>query len=210
MEPQPYRCGGTACNPGTGFTVMLQWSRTFIVAESFLYGILVENASALQWGRNFIVAEIWPGRGSSDGSLPCFNGAATLSLRKSGSGDYPVTDTHPLQWGRNFIVAEMRMACRLLLCYPCFNGAATLSLWKCVLVTTTNPRHASGFNGAATLSLRKSCCCWCGGIRSYQASMEPQLYRCGNRTRPAPSEPFRPCFNGAATLSLRKWKGESH
>ena len=107
MEPQPYRCGGTACNPGTGFTVMLQWSRTFIVAESFLYGILVENASALQWGRNFIVAEIQGHTGYREQVEYASMGP---QLYRCGNvpGELPhLGRTAVLQWGRNFIVAEM-------------------------------------------------------------------------------------------------------
>ena len=64
----------------------------------------------LQWSRNFIVAEIRTGSRvpAKRGSIPCFNGAATLSLRKLG---FPAPQP-------------------CLLALICFNGAATLSLRK--------------------------------------------------------------------------------
>ena len=84
-----------------------------------------------------------------------------------------------------------------------FNGAATLSLRKYPYRDWKNVESVR-FNGAATLSLRKS-----GGTpmsmeTQAEASMGPQLYRCGNQRieyRPTLQEY---CFNGAATLSLRK------
>ena len=85
-----------------------------------------------------------------------FNGAATLSLRKSELPLGMKIKTTQLQWGRNFIVAEIRRSTQgSRICTNCFNGAATLSLRKCrscPAVRSSRPR----FNGAATLSLRKS------------------------------------------------------
>ena len=61
----------------------------------------------------------------------CFNGAATLSLRKSSSLVVGISSFILLQWGRNFIVAEIRRASwRPCSALSCFNGAATLSLRK--------------------------------------------------------------------------------
>ena len=159
----------------------------------------------------------------------CFNGAATLSLRKSCPG------------GRGCSRSGGR-----------FNGAATLSLRKYARATERRPQRTR-FNGAATLSLRKSAIpsddytvdnasmepqlYRCGNkarlsdvYRHIVASMEPQLYRCGNvfDQRWSRSADMRlqwsrnfivaeistscgapsgrvPCFNGAATLSLRKF-----
>ena len=90
--------------------IPLQWGRNFIVAEmrnllSLARGVtlasmgpqlyrcgnplpLIEVAKKwdmLQWGRNFIVAEIRPFRRTRQRARRSFNGAATLSLRKSGS-----------------------------------------------------------------------------------------------------------------------------
>ena len=132
----------------------LQWGRNFIVAEIYTKGFDKYLRQALQWGRNFIVAEMSSSLRMQPAAPPRFNGAATLSLRKSGwwgnwlsllkasmgpqlyrCGNNPADAndviTHLLQWGRNFIVAEIR----------------------------TN-RHKPG--------------------SSHGASMGPQLYRCGN------------------------------
>ena len=61
----------------------------------------------LQWGRNFIVAEMSPAGGVPPAFLGCFNGAATLSLRKWIVPVVGAVDEAWLQWGRNFIVAEI-------------------------------------------------------------------------------------------------------
>ena len=110
-----------------------------------------------------------------------FNGAATLSLRKSRFRRSTFTAKEELQWGRNFIVAEIWGPRALLLSLErCFNGAATLSLRKLIEKTLSASSEA------------------------YRASMGPQLYRCGNRhwTWAGPEQVVG--FNGAATLSLRK------
>ena len=159
--------------------------------------------SALQWGRNFIVAEMYAANtaytadkgfnGAATLSLrKCdayhaesrrmfggFNGAATLSLRKfpAPGPTYPMG--HLLQWGRNFIVAEIILPDSIPHSRPLrFNGAATLSLRKSI-PRMPLPTKSSCFNGAATLSLRKY---GTHGLPAplYQASMGPQLYRCGN------------------------------
>ena len=133
----------------------------------------------LQWGRNFIVAEI-----------AASHRAATRSLRASmGPQLYRCgNDTLYLDAHQN---------------HRCFNGAATLSLRKLYQVTTRRTTLAC-FNGAATLSLRKS-----GRLLSLTlpsvASMEPQLYRCGNGSTTSCGSWNSPSFNGAATLSLRKF-----
>ena len=82
MGPQLYRCGndvfeakidplatsfnGAAtlslrkqCNStrNNGFTILLQWGRNFIVAETVEASIKYTREWSLQWGRNFIVAE---------------------------------------------------------------------------------------------------------------------------------------------------------
>ena len=88
--------------------------------------------------------------------------------------------------------------------YRCFNGAATLSLRK-RQGTGFVPNTRSCFNGAATLSLRKREGYLLCGVRNMDASMGPQLYRCGNlRGFFNPISTLVDGFNGAATLSLRK------
>ena len=62
---------------------------------------------SLQWGRNFIVAEIRYAPQRRSRSSSGFNGAATLSLRKSYMMFVMITNRLGLQWGRNFIVAEI-------------------------------------------------------------------------------------------------------
>ena len=113
--------------------------------------------------------------------IQCFNGAATLSLRKLPLELCHLTLTLELQWGRNFIVAETG-------CLP--------DLCRC---------HAPGFNGAATLSLRKWRPAQNACLSLSCASMGPQLYRCGNSSSRRPRANGTCSFNGAATLSLRKW-----
>ena len=121
---------------------MLQWGRNFIVAE--MNGALdnITTDAMLQWGRNFIVAEIHTRGCTLSASVRasmgpqlyrcgnrriapcvnpiaiCFNGAATLSLRKftklgNKNGNVYIV---VLQWGRNFIVAEIRPACATSRC----------------------------------------------------------------------------------------------
>ena len=157
MGPQLYRCGnGGAVIVGALVLLSLQWGRNFIVAEIIVCKGTLVVVPSLQWGRNFIVAEMHaPGRGHRAGR-PCFNGAATLSLRKCVGHGSRRPAGFSLQWGRNFIVAEMpptsfrasgdswaSMGPQL---YRCGNSPAT----ACAC------RPGRCFNGAATLSLRKS------------------------------------------------------
>ena len=132
MGPQLYRCGNLAkCTPCKVFLSALQWGRNFIVAEIEEHaGVLAAGGGAsmgpqlyrcgnqakgnevqrrmtlLQWGRNFIVAEI-RGLCLHRRASACFNGAATLSLRKLPKKALSEFQGYVLQWGRNFIVAEM-------------------------------------------------------------------------------------------------------
>ena len=108
MGPQLYRCGNMA-----------------IVA------VLMLAIYMLQWGRNFIVAETSRGMTGPLALALCFNGAATLSLRKLGGNAV---------LGRHQGIASMGP--QLYRCGNAGSAAAT-----CMSET--------GFNGAATLSLRK-------------------------------------------------------
>ena len=91
-------------------------------------------------------------------SLLGFNGAATLSLRKPNAPGLGYCIQSLLQWGRNFIVAE------------------TCSVGK---------RLVAGI--AASMGPQLYRCgnwfCPCGAVNLNSASMGPQLYRCGNQDR---------------------------
>ena len=180
MEPQLYRCGNLS---------------TVISAPP--------AGTVLQWSRNFIVAEIVPAsrkpRHHHDASMEpqlyrcgnivviaiiaqthyCFNGAATLSLRKYGIPISTFPGVPWLQWSRNFIVAEMSICMAAILSVPLLQWSRNFivaeitrhsykALFLCQLQWSRNfivaeirqdgcwPwRQRPGFNGAATLSLRK-------------------------------------------------------
>ena len=190
MGPQLYRCGNLSNKPlGPAMPYLLQWGRNFIVAEISSLDVLGISRSMLQWGRNFIVAEIIRAYRMAQSTMHSFNGAATLSLRKSFL-DCPYTFfVSALQWGRNFIVAEIRSLIRAHhTTRLCFNGAATLSLRKSVRHGTASPCTVIRFNGAATLSLRKYTLTLSSIMHRSYASMGPQLYRCGNPQVPCPSQ----------------------
>ena len=118
-------------------------------------------------------------QGGSTQEMPSFNGAATLSLRR----------LHTLA------AAGARQ--------DSFNGAATLSLRR----PAARRRGCVArlrFNGAATLSLRRPTSGFCFTIGFINASMGPQLYRCGDRIWALVLKGRQKGFNGAATLSLRR------
>ena len=110
---------------------------------------------------------------------PCFNGAATLSLRKPFMGLVNGVTEVVLQWGRNFIVAET---------WSSSSPAVFLGRLQ----------WGRNFIVAETRLFRLT-------LLSYgAASMGPQLYRCGNLSLIKESMSIYISFNGAATLSLRK------
>ena len=141
-----------------------------------------------------------------------FNGAATLSLRKSGRATTPQEEAplFVLQWSRNFIVAEI--------------VGETLGFYRAPMLMTLQWSRNFIVAEITDQSLNQyndSC---------KHASMEPQLYRCGNLGYKFRGHDNMPpllqwsrnfivaeidlgvrrvgqlvnCFNGAATLSLRK------
>ena len=61
---------------------VLQWGRNFAVAETSFRRAGAPRGPALQWGRNFAVAETSDLNSNVYTSGFCFNGAATLQLRK--------------------------------------------------------------------------------------------------------------------------------
>ena len=98
--------------------------------------------------------------GSVQNLIPTFASMGPQLYRCGNSSTYWVNGgAELLQWGRNFIVAEIRE-----------------SMVDFFLLTNR-------FNGAATLSLRKSV--YPNKEINLQnfASMGPQLYRCGNKTK---------------------------
>ena len=156
MGPQLYRCGNVAEIRHLREDIdMLQWGRNFIVAEIRHHARHWNANFGLQWGRNFIVAEMRsrPPEPQADspasmgpqlyrcGNLSyfiymkyinsCFNGAATLSLRKFSDVLHGMIRELTASMGPQL--------------YRCGN----LQGISCYF------RDSCGFNGAATLSLRK-------------------------------------------------------
>ena len=109
----------------------------------------------------------------------CFNGAATLSLRKCEAYLLRSGGTELLQWGRNFIVAEI--------------STFLAESWEDALL-----QWGRNFIVAEICTVHEMH----GLIRD--ASMGPQLYRCGNQVLGSDGVGVGDRFNGAATLSLRK------
>ena len=157
----------------------LQWGRDVIVAEIGATVPSDPDTKELQWGRDVIVAEIRRCRWRVALAEARFNGAATLSSRKSKRKPRKPLPPKPLQWGRDVIVAEIAER-------PASKRRNRRLQWGRDVIVAEIPRTRNrsasadgGFNGAATLSSRK-------------------FYRCGR----APH--VRRGFNGAATLSSRK------
>ena len=185
------------------------------------------HRTTLQWGRNFIVAETSHDKRDKPVRLHASMGPQLYrcgNFVMSGSVTLAVKS---LQWGRNFIVAETSRS--LWVWAPrvcCFNGAATLSLRKHRRGRHPCRRHQ------ASMGPQLYRCGNCDPTDDHggaaPASMGPQLYRCGNFKKPlglgaarmllqwgrnfivaetptrAPPLPSASIFNGAATLSLRK------
>ena len=203
MGPQLYRCGNDELRAEFGSDSDASMGPQLYRCGNMQSCHHFVSTFALQWGRNFIVAETrtvpcWP-----CALLRCFNGAATLSLRKLDVCALMRAPKRLLQWGRNFIVAETgrcSMAPRGVYLasmgpqlYRCGNDVEDeealssfvgLQWGRNFIVAETFSSFAASstywcFNGAATLSLRKhQCQVW--HLRSGSS------------------------FNGAATLSLRK------
>ena len=156
MGPQLYRCG----NPDETLTATIDYR-------------------VLQWGRNFIVAETKVSASKYVDKSTCFNGAATLSLRKHGIRDL----------GYNIRTAAS-MGPQLYRCGNC-------------PIQRQSPYIRSSFNGAATLSLRKPDPVQEPDSRNVQLQWG-RNFIVAETTEPARSPPWYGSFNGAATLSLRK------
>ena len=117
--------------------------------------------------------------GFGGGLYICFNGAATLSLRKCPRCTGAICRSGGLQWGRNFIVAEITTCMTKAYCHSQLQWGRNFIVAEMMVRVVSNMLMAISFNGAATLSLRKS----------EQATAKAA----GSHS-----------FNGAATLSLRK------
>ena len=109
-----------------------------------------------------------------------FNGAATLSLRKPIQRRSCRTGPCRLQWGRNFIVAETRVCMSLV--SSSFSASMGPQLYRC----GNKNKGDRGFNRVFASMGPQLYRCGNAPFRSliqhshYIASMGPQLYRCGN------------------------------
>ena len=134
---------------------------------------------SLQWGHNFIVAEMMACANPPGTQTTRFNGAATSSLRKFGSSQYPYRYPFGLQWGRNFIVAEIESG-------TASNSLPTWLQWsRNFIVAEMQKEHQrTGSQICASMGPQLY---RCGNGQTagrphsdIHASMGPQLYRCGN------------------------------
>ncbi len=181
MGPQLYRCGNESARQLTRHQkITLQWGRNFIVAEMrghrgrYGSGILASMGPQLyRCGNTAIrvdsaklrIASMGPQlyrcgnlsqvRQNSADEIR-FNGAATLSLRKSDSDYRRAWEISTLQWGRNFIVAEMA------------EGRVDVGE---VREASMGPQLYRCGNRVCAIGDKPYIC---------TASMGPQLYRCGN------------------------------
>ena len=197
MGPQLYRCGNVEHNVNfEEYPLLLQWGRNFIVAETRPKNCTVPRQMQASMGPQLYRCGNGQPQHEQRASLVCFNGAATLSLRKR----------------------DVRLA-RKPANRSSFNGAATLSLRKRRRGAWRRCSRPC-FNGAATLSLRKlrivSICSFNCGLLQWGrnfivaetsgvpfflrvgpgASMGPQLYHCGNADVKAPARPHVPASMG--------------
>ena len=180
MGPQLYRCGNTHCRIFCRrYLLASMGPQLYRCGNSHSFSVILRHMAVLQWGRNFIVAEILAAPPLLSWRHVRFNGAATLSLRKSMVYYGSINGT------------------------TSFNGAATLSLRKSIrrllalvaaLAASMGPQLYRCGNWRFKLQT----------VTRHLASMGPQLYRCGNRGRFHQGADIKNRFNGAATLSLRK------
>ena len=134
----------------------------------------------LQWSRNFIVAEIRPRPRRCPSPRPASMEPQLYRCGNNVVSKLSVTVSCMLQWSRNFIVAEIMRRNWYL-------GYSARLQWSrnfIVAEILVNAINASLFA---------------------VASMEPQLYRCGNVHVLGLLVVADVRFNGAATLSLRKY-----
>ena len=158
MGPQLYRCGNEVIWASTAYAATSGFNGAATLSLRKRSGGLSNALTAtpwLQWGRNFIVAET----AASGGSYTCTGG---------------------LQWGRNFIVAETRYAT------PTMSRVSALQWGRNFIVAETWLHDRGDVRGVFTLQWGRNFIVAetrrrRGNIPGhFQASMGPQLYRCGN------------------------------
>ena len=143
MGPQLYRCGNRDRDTSHATQRML-----------------------LQWGRNFIVAETGIGIRRTPRRGCCFNGAATLSLRKPSP-----------QWPGVSLIARASMGPQL---YRCGNQNALMILFRLRIASMGPQLYRCGNIHPPEPAVDRG-----------RASMGPQLYRCGNTDPASPAPDMR-------------------
>ena len=180
MGPQLYRCGNAAAVEHSN-----QFRPASMGPQLYRCGNL---SSSIRACRSWIASmgpQLYRCGNQKRNRLPeqslfCFNGAATLSLRKLTMGDIDRTMYALLQWGRNFIVAEMYM--KMMDVFAQKVASMGPQLYRCGNSRARHSRYVMGsvlqwgrnfivaeINHALPLATHLSL-----------ASMGPQLYRCGN------------------------------
>ena len=156
MGPQLYRCGNLRPYMAVQHAeYMLQWGQQLYRCGNHSWASRARSIHlSLQWGRNFIVAEILLNLFWRCIVESCFNGVATLSLRKLEPPDSPTSRRSGFNGAATLSLRKYATSAPEIHTVTRFNGAATLSLRK----YGSRPSSSHGgcsFNGAATLSLRK-------------------------------------------------------
>ena len=109
-----------------------------------------------------------------------FNGAATLSLRKLSLDPANIIDQPAASMGPQlYRCGNLPAAFAWRPLWAGFNGAATLSLRKPPKVDQL-VRAYDGLQWGRNFIVAETGACVYGGAQHGQASMGPQLYRCGN------------------------------
>ena len=204
MGPQLYRCGNQEREPHPGQRDTASMGpQLYRCGNSDTTDMEITAVTKLQWGRNFIVAETQYREYNNHYRNICFNGAATLSLRKlvvdieshaesqqlQWGRNFIVAETyhifqytpssHPLQWGRNFIVAET--TCTIII----YNTMCTLQWGRNFIVAETYATHPAAKHPTPLQWGRNFIVAETEPrphlpLNLHYASMGPQLYRCGN------------------------------
>ena len=179
MGPQLYRCGNMSIPLTQVFLVMLQWGRNFIVAEMYWNDCLASGPWQASMGPQLYRCGNGTGRPPTTGARWRFNGAATLSLRKSFTNKHTAIDMQMLQWGRNFIVAEISqlyMTILLIVELQWGRNFIVAEMAYLLMPPMSRPPLQWGRNFIVAEMLDKATV----DMLQRVASMGPQLYRCGN------------------------------
>ena len=183
MGPQLVRCGMSELTQIIhGLTVASMGPQLVRCGMEYILWGLCVFITVLQWGRNLFVAEC-------------------------ASGRRVAASSYSLQWGRNLFVAECGQSpCRAAAGNARFNGAATCSLRNDAILT--RPFILINMLQWGRNLFVAECRIFATG-KKYEgdASMGPQLVRCGMTFCPIWGGAASACFNGAATCSLRNAAG---